>query len=61
MLQQQFTVRVPDEDRISGRLYDYHSGVCMGLASYETKKKHAPNQPFKVFISGCPHTLIYHP
>jgi len=57
----QFKVRVPEEQRISGRLYDYFSGVCMGLASDEDKQKYPVNQPFHRNISGCPHKLVIHP
>ncbi len=57
----QYLARVPDEERISGWLYDYHSGVCMGIASDELKVVQPRNAPFKQNISGCPHTLIIHP
>lgn len=58
---EQYTVRVADEDRISGRLYDYDSGICMGLASDRDKKDIPPNVPFKRMIAGCPHKLVIHP
>ena len=57
----QFKVRVPEEERISGRLYDYDSGVTMGLASDEQKIKYGYNKVFIMQIGGCPHRLIIHP
>jgi len=54
-------VRVPDEERISGRLYDYNSGMTMGLASDEQKTKYGFNKVFSMNISGCPHRLVIHP
>jgi len=57
----QYRVRVPDEERISGRIYDYDSGMCMGLASDEQKLTHGFNKVFSMNISGCPHKLIIHP
>lgn len=58
---EQFKVRVAEEDRISGRLYDYHSGACIGLASDEQKAMYPPNTVFSLQISGCPHKLMIHP
>jgi hypothetical protein len=57
---EQFKVRIPEEERISGRLYDYHSGMAMGLASDEQKKKYGYGNVFKMSIAGCPHELIIH-
>ncbi len=58
----QFKVAVPYTQRVSGWLYDYHSGMCMGIASYEQREAYPPEkQPFVISISGCPHKLVIHP
>ncbi len=60
-MSEQFKVAIPYHQRIKGRLYDYHSGLCMGLASDEQKKKYPKEkQPFTLSISGCPHKLVIH-
>ena len=58
---EQFKVGVPYAQRIGGRIYDFHSGICMGLASDEQKKKYEAGQVFNMNIAGCPHKLIIHP
>ncbi len=59
---EQFIVRIPESKRVSGWLYDWHSGQCMGVASDEQKKKYPPEkQPFNMNICGCPHKLVIHP
>lgn len=58
---EQFKVAVPRSERVNGYLYDYHSGICMGVASDEMKAKYPiGKQPFSMDISGCPHKLIIH-
>ncbi len=58
---EQFKVSIPYEKRTAGWLYDQHSGLCMGLASDEMKKKQKPGVPFKMAIAGCPHDVVIHP
>ncbi len=57
---EQFKVAVPYEKRIPGLIYDADSGVCMGLASDEMKKKYKAGEIFDQNISGCPHKLLIH-
>ena len=58
---EQFKVSVPQEQRVKGWLYDYHSGVCMGIASYQQREKYPPEkQPFSMAIGGCPYELVIH-
>ncbi len=57
---EQFKVAVPFEQRVNGWLYDSSSGLCMGLASDELKKKQPPNVPFKMALFGCPYELVIH-
>ena len=56
---EQFKVWIPIEKRIAGHIYDVHSGMDMGLASYEQQRKWK-HLPFKDSIAGCPHTLQIH-
>lgn len=58
---EQFKVAVPNEQRVSGWLYDYDSGQCMGIASDQQKLKYAAGVPFNQMIAGCPHKLVIHP
>jgi hypothetical protein len=61
IMAEQFTVRIPEDERTVGWLYDFDSGVCMGLASDEQKKKYPKHkQPFTMMIAGCPHKLVIH-
>lgn len=57
----QFFVAVPEAERVSGRLYDTSSWICMGLASDEDKASIAPSVPFKRTFAGCPHTIVIWP
>jgi len=58
---EQFKVGVPVAERVNGWLYDYNSGVCMGIASFEMRAKYPEDrQPFSMMIAGCPHKLIIH-
>lgn len=57
---EQFKVATPIELRVNGWLYDANSGVCMGIASDEMKKRIPFNTPFNQNISGCPHLLVIH-
>lgn len=58
---EQMRVAVPYEQRVAGWLYDHHSGMCMGIASDELKKKQSAGVPFKMALFGCPHTIVIHP
>jgi hypothetical protein len=61
IMAEQFKVGVSLGQRVAGWLYDYDSGVCMGVASDELKKKYPlEKQPFNMNISGCPHKLVIH-
>lgn len=59
---EQFKVAVPLKQRVEGWLYDYDSGVCMGIASDQLKKKQKKNKEpyFTMNIAGCPHKLVIH-
>lgn len=58
---EQFKVAVPQHERVDGWLYDYDSGLCMGIASVEQKAKYPKEkQPFSLFIAGCPHKVVIH-
>ena len=57
----QYTVCVPENKRVVGCLYDYNSGMCMGIASDEQRKLYPQDkQPFILNIAGCPHKLVIH-
>ena len=57
---EQFKVGVPIHLRVKGWIYDYDSGLCMGIASDEMKKKYTPNLVFTMHIAGCPHKVTIH-
>lgn len=61
IMAEQFKVGVPMEARVAGWLYDHHSGLCMGIASDEMKKKTIAGIPFKMVLLGTAHTLVIHP
>lgn len=57
---EQFRVAVPEEQRVKGWLYDFNSGVLLGIASDEQRKKQKPGVAFNMNISGCPHKVVIH-
>lgn len=57
---QQYKVAVPMAERRDGWLYDADSGVCVGLASVESREQHGYNTRFKMTLAGCPHNVVIH-
>lgn len=57
---EQYSPAVPQKDRRNGWLYDADSGVLVGLASDEMRKKHPAMVPFNHVIGGCPHRVVIH-
>ncbi len=58
---EQYRAAVPEDQRVAGWLYDADSGVLMGLASDELKRKQRSGVVFTMTFSGCPHKVIIHP
>ncbi len=48
-------------DRVSGWLYDAHTGVVLGIASYELRDKHGVGVVFTRMVGGCKQDLEIQP
>jgi hypothetical protein len=57
---EQYHAGVPPEKRTEGWLYDWHSGLLMGIASDELRARQPAGVRFKMVIGGCPHDVIIH-
>ncbi len=58
---EQFKVAVPMHQRVRGWLYDFDSGICLGIASDELKETRKGQQgEFRIVIAGCPHKAVIH-
>jgi hypothetical protein len=53
-----FSVGVPEEERIKGRIYDVPSGVMLGLASDEEKDEHPARVPFERIVGGTKQRVV---
>jgi hypothetical protein len=52
---------VPEEQRVSGRIYDWHSGIMLGLASDELRAAQKAGVPFDRIVGGVKQRVEIHP
>jgi hypothetical protein len=57
----QFKVAVPAHARHAGWLYDWHSGISLGVASDELRAQHKPGVPFDRTVAGVKQRVEIHP
>ncbi len=57
---EQYKAAVPMSERREGWVYDADSGVLMGLASDEMKRRFPMGAVFRETFAGCPHRVIIH-